>query len=161
VKPSQGVILQTISILVRNPIFHSETQRFKLTLVGFARIGLGICYDIRFPELAMISARQGKSSILNSWSYCLDGLHDTKPGCQMIIYPGAFNLTTGSLHWELLQRSRSVRVMNACLIWDFLPRAVDNQIFVGMCSPARDMTAAYHAVRPGYLRNDVSWLLSS
>ncbi|KAF5357182.1 hypothetical protein D9756_006663 [Leucocoprinus leucothites] len=29
----------------------------------FARIGLGICYDIRFPELAMISARQGKSSI--------------------------------------------------------------------------------------------------
>ncbi|KAL9710222.1 Omega-amidase nit3 [Leucoagaricus gongylophorus] len=75
---------------------------------GFARIGLGICYDIRFPELAMISARQG---------------------CQMIIYPGAFNLTTGSLHWELLQRSR----------------AVDNQIFVGMCSPARDMTAEYHA----------------
>ena len=26
----------------------------------FARVGLGICYDVRFPELAMISARQGK-----------------------------------------------------------------------------------------------------
>jgi omega-amidase len=25
----------------------------------FARIGLGICYDVRFPELTMISARQG------------------------------------------------------------------------------------------------------
>jgi len=74
----------------------------------FARIGLGICYDIRFPEVAMISARQG---------------------CQVLIYPGAFNMTTGPLHWELLQRAR----------------AVDNQVFVAMCSPARDLTAGYHA----------------
>ncbi|KAJ6611762.1 carbon-nitrogen hydrolase [Mycena sp. CBHHK59/15] len=80
----------------------------------FARIGLGICYDIRFPELAMISARQGSS-------ICI--------GCHVLIYPGAFNLTTGPLHWELLQRSR----------------AVDNQVFFAMCSPARDLTAGYHA----------------
>ncbi|KAJ7135041.1 carbon-nitrogen hydrolase [Mycena crocata] len=74
----------------------------------FARIGLGICYDVRFPELAMISARQG---------------------CHVLIYPGAFNMITGPLHWELLQRSR----------------AVDNQVFFAMCSPARDLTAGYHA----------------
>ncbi|KAJ7489966.1 carbon-nitrogen hydrolase [Mycena galericulata] len=74
----------------------------------FARIGLGICYDVRFPELAMISARQG---------------------CHVLIYPGAFNMTTGPLHWELLQRAR----------------AVDNQVFMAMCSPARDLTAGYHA----------------
>ena len=30
-------------------------------------------------------------------------------GCHAIIYPGAFNLTTGPLHWELLQRARYVR----------------------------------------------------
>lgn len=74
----------------------------------FARIGLGICYDIRFPEMAMISARQG---------------------CQVLIYPAAFNLTTGPLHWQLLQRAR----------------AVDNQVFFSMCSAARDLTAGYHA----------------
>ncbi|KAE9389739.1 carbon-nitrogen hydrolase [Gymnopus androsaceus JB14] len=74
----------------------------------FARIGLGICYDIRFPELAMISARQG---------------------CHVLIYPGAFNMTTGPMHWELLQRAR----------------ANDNQVFFSMCSPARDLTAGYHA----------------
>jgi omega-amidase len=74
----------------------------------FARIGLGICYDVRFPELAMIAARKG---------------------CHVLIYPGAFNTTTGPLHWELLQRAR----------------AVDNQVFFSMCSPARDPKAAYQA----------------
>ncbi|KII88803.1 hypothetical protein PLICRDRAFT_54626 [Plicaturopsis crispa FD-325 SS-3] len=74
----------------------------------FARIGLGICYDVRFPELAMHAARKG---------------------AQVLIYPGAFNLTTGPLHWELLQRAR----------------ANDNQVFFSMCSPARDLTAGYHA----------------
>lgn len=74
----------------------------------FGRIGLGICYDVRFPEMAMIAARRG---------------------CVAMIYPGAFNLTTGPLHWELLARAR----------------AVDNQIYVALCSPARDLTAGYHA----------------
>ena len=50
-------------------------------------------------------------------------------GCCAFLYPGAFNLTTGPLHWELLGRAR----------------AVDNQIYVGMCSPARDMSATYNA----------------
>ncbi|KAF8502463.1 carbon-nitrogen hydrolase [Gautieria morchelliformis] len=74
----------------------------------FGRIGLGICYDVRFPEMAMVAARRG---------------------CAVMIYPGAFNLTTGPMHWELLQRAR----------------AVDNQIYVATCSPARDMAAEYHA----------------
>ncbi|KAI0807029.1 carbon-nitrogen hydrolase [Fomes fomentarius] len=74
----------------------------------FARIGLGICYDVRFPELAMTSARQG---------------------CHVLIYPSAFNTTTGPLHWELLQRAR----------------AVDNQVYFSMCSPARDLDQSYHA----------------
>ncbi|KAF9582872.1 hypothetical protein BGW38_010644 [Lunasporangiospora selenospora] len=74
----------------------------------YGKIGVGICYDIRFPEPAMIAARQG---------------------CFAMIYPGAFNMTTGPLHWELLQRAR----------------AVDNQMYVAACSPARDLNATYHA----------------
>jgi omega-amidase len=38
-----------------------------------------------------------------------------------LIYPGAFNLTTGPAHWELLQRAR----------------AVDNQCYVLTAAPAR------------------------
>jgi omega-amidase len=64
-------------------------------------IGIGICYDIRFPEYSQILAQQCKARIL--------------------VFPGAFNLTTGPLHWELLQRGR----------------AVDNQCWVLTASPAR------------------------
>lgn len=39
----------------------------------------------------------------------------------MLIYPSAFNMTTGPLHWSLLTRCR----------------AVDNQAFVAVVSPAR------------------------
>ncbi|KAJ1558531.1 Carbon-nitrogen hydrolase [Nowakowskiella sp. JEL0078] len=74
----------------------------------YGKIAVGICYDIRFPEPAMIAARKG---------------------CVAMIYPGAFNMTTGPLHWELLQRAR----------------AVDNQFFVAACSPARDLSAGYTA----------------
>ncbi|KAI0029320.1 carbon-nitrogen hydrolase [Vararia minispora EC-137] len=73
-----------------------------------ARIGLGICYDVRFPEQAMVAARQG---------------------AQVCIYPGAFNTTTGPLHWELLARAR----------------ALDNEVYFALCSPARDLSADYHA----------------
>ena len=65
------------------------------------RIGLGICYDIRFPEYASLLAHGH--------------------GCGVLIFPGAFNLTTGPAHWELLQRGR----------------AVDGQCYVLTASPAR------------------------
>jgi len=76
--------------------------------VAGIKIGLGICYDIRFPEMA---------SLYN------------KMGCQLLLYPGAFNMTTGPAHWELLQKGR----------------AVDNQCYVMTVSPARDTAADYIA----------------
>lgn len=83
-----------------------ETPTVVDTAVG--RIGVGICYDIRFQELAMLYAARG---------------------AHLICYPGAFNMTTGPLHWELLQRAR----------------AADNQLYIATCSPARDATAGYVA----------------
>ncbi|KAK8455096.1 hypothetical protein SEVIR_4G085300v4 [Setaria viridis] len=68
------------------------------------RIGIGICHDIRFPELAMLYRSRG---------------------AHLICYPSAFNMSTGELLWDLMQKSR----------------AVDNQLFVATCSPARDPNA--------------------
>lgn len=50
-------------------------------------------------------------------------------GAQMLIVPAAFNTTTGPAHWDLLMRGR----------------AIDNQLFVMACSPARNTEASYHA----------------
>jgi len=83
----------------------------KVTIVDFpeyGKIAVAICYDVRFPELAMIAARKG---------------------CFALIYPGAFNTTTGPLHWKLQGQAR----------------AMDNQVYVALCSPARDTSASYHA----------------
>lgn len=59
------------------------------TTVGapFGSFGVGICYDIRFPELAMISARRGAFAM---------------------VYPSAFNTITGPLHWHMLAKARSI-----------------------------------------------------
>jgi len=72
------------------------------------KIGIGICYDVRFNEMAKLYR---------------------KKGVDMLIYPGAFNMKTGPLHWELLLRAR----------------AVDEQVYVAGISPAQDTAADYVA----------------
>lgn len=53
----------------------------------FGKMGLCICYDFRFPELA-------RRMVLD--------------GADVILVPAAFNMTTGPAHWEVLFRSRAV-----------------------------------------------------
>ncbi len=55
--------------------------------VDGVRMGLCICFDFRFPELARLLALEG---------------------AQVIIVPAAFNMTTGPMHWELMFRQRAV-----------------------------------------------------
>lgn len=57
----------------------------------WARIGLGICYDLRFPEL-------------------FRGLDDV----DLLVIPAAFTVPTGRSHWELLLRARAVE--NQCYL---------------------------------------------
>jgi deaminated glutathione amidase len=57
------------------------------------KIGLQICYDIRFPESPIWLKKQG---------------------AQIITYPSAFAVTTGKAHWDILNRSRAIE--NQCFI---------------------------------------------
>ena len=60
---------------------------------GALRVGLSICYDLRFPELYR--------ALMN-------------PPCDLIVVPSAFTYTTGQAHWELLLRARAVE--NQCYV---------------------------------------------
>jgi predicted amidohydrolase len=53
----------------------------------FCKIGILICYDMRFPELSKKMAKQG---------------------AKIIVCPASFNMTTGPAHWELLTRTRAI-----------------------------------------------------
>jgi len=107
--------LHLFDIDIPNKITFRESDALSpgnsLTVVDtpYCKIGLGICYDIRFPDVAQIYSR--------------------KHGCELLVYPGAFNMTTGPAHWELLAKAR----------------AVDNQVYVASVSPARDEKADYIA----------------
>ena len=57
------------------------------------RVGLSICYDLRFPELYRAL------------------MH---PPCDVLCVPAAFTYTTGRAHWELLLRARAVE--NQCYV---------------------------------------------
>jgi len=56
-------------------------------MIGETRIGLAICYDLRFPELFLALRRAG---------------------AELIILPAAFTLQTGKDHWEVLLRARAI-----------------------------------------------------
>ena len=60
---------------------------------GAIRLGLSICYDLRFPELyrALMT-----------------------PPCDLLVVPSAFTHTTGQAHWELLLRARAIE--NQCYV---------------------------------------------
>lgn len=61
----------------------------KLVVVdaGFARIGLTICYDLRFPELYQALRAMN---------------------AEIIIVPAAFTVPTGQAHWKPLLRARAI-----------------------------------------------------
>ena len=60
---------------------------------GPLRVGLSVCYDLRFPELYR--------------ALCV-------PPCDLLSVPAAFTHTTGRAHWELLLRARAVE--NQCFV---------------------------------------------
>jgi predicted amidohydrolase len=69
----------------------SETEEpgeeIVLSQVEGWRVGLSVCYDLRFPELYRILALEG---------------------AELVTVPAAFTLFTGKDHWELLVRARAV-----------------------------------------------------
>lgn len=106
--------MHLFDIDVKGKIYFKESDTlsagsdFTVIETELAKIGIGICYDIRFVELSRIM---------------------TLNGAKILIFPGAFNLTTGPAHWEILFKSR----------------ALDNQVYAIGVAPALDKSANYNS----------------
>ena len=80
----------------------------------WCKVGIGICYDLRFPELASIYANRGIIIKLLIIISCIHYVYLHK-GCKLLLYPGAFGMITGPLHWELLIRGTLVNFAHLTL----------------------------------------------
>ncbi len=119
-KDDEGHVYNTCYIFDRNGIQigkHRKTHLFDIDVKGgqsfkesdtltagnngtvfdteFGRMGVMICFDIRFPEFARMMVNDG---------------------AKMIFVPAAFNMTTGPAHWELL--SAPVHWTTRFICWD-------------------------------------------
>ena len=71
----------------RESAVYRPGEKAVLARLPFAAIGLGICYDVRFPDL-----------------YTAYGL----AGAEVLTAPAAFTKQTGLAHWHVLQRARAI-----------------------------------------------------
>ncbi len=60
----------------------------------FGKLGLAVCYDMRFPELFRVAMRQG---------------------AELLVIPAAFTVPTGRAHWEVLLRARAIENLSAVI----------------------------------------------
>lgn len=78
---------------------YRESERFRygdsvvVVDTPFGRLGLAVCYDLRFPELFRAL---------------------TERGAEIIVLPSAFTRLTGQAHWEVLVRARAIE--NTCFL---------------------------------------------
>jgi len=85
--------IHLFDVNIENSISFKESKYIspgdKITVFDteFCRIGIAICYDMRFPELIRKMALAG---------------------ARLIIVPAAFNTTTGPAHWHITARSRAL-----------------------------------------------------
>ncbi|XP_077598314.1 deaminated glutathione amidase isoform X2 [Stigmatopora nigra] len=85
--PQKGVSLKESAFALPGPSMVEPVQ----TPVG--KLGLGVCYDVRFPEFSL--ALQ-------------------KSGAEILTFPSAFTPATGAAHWEPLLRARAIE--NQCYV---------------------------------------------
>jgi predicted amidohydrolase len=72
---------------------YTAGSEYKIVEVNSVKVGLGICFDMRFSEM---------------------GLHYRMNGANILTYPAAFTVPTGKAHWHTLLRARAIE--NQCYV---------------------------------------------
>lgn len=69
------------------PKYRSPGSELCTFETDFGKIGLAICFDLRFPEIFREYRKQG---------------------CELVLLPSAFTYKTGQAHWEVLCKARAI-----------------------------------------------------
>jgi predicted amidohydrolase len=72
---------------IRESAVKQAGDKVAVARTSFGRVGLSVCYDVRFPELYRLL---------------------TSAGAELVTVPSAFTFTTGEAHWEVLLRARAI-----------------------------------------------------
>ncbi len=72
---------------------YTPGTEYKTVDLGPVKVGLGICFDVRFSEM---------------------GLFYRNAGAHILTYPAAFTVPTGKAHWHTLLRARAIE--NQCFV---------------------------------------------
>ncbi len=79
--------------VIRESATYRPGDRAVVVDTPFGRLGLSICYDVRFPQLYRAMAQAG---------------------AEILVVPSAFTAATGALHWHALLRARAIE--NGCYV---------------------------------------------
>lgn len=93
--------------------YSAGTEPVMASIEGW-RAGLGICYDLRFPELAR---------------------HYSSLGASLLFLPSNFTQRTGRDHWEVLLRARAIE--NQCFV--VAPNQCGENAAIGVASYGHSM----------------------
>lgn len=72
---------------------YTAGSEYKMISLGSTKVGLGICFDMRFSEMAH--------------QYRMNG-------AEILTFPAAFTVPTGKAHWHTLLRARAIE--NQCFV---------------------------------------------
>lgn len=72
---------------------YTPGTEYKIVEIDSKKVGLGICFDMRFSEM---------------------GLHYRMNGAEILTFPAAFTVPTGKAHWHTLLRARAIE--NQCFV---------------------------------------------
>lgn len=95
---------------------------------GLGKMGLMICFDLRFPEISLALKRQG---------------------AEVLVYPSAFTVPTGKAHWETLLKARAVECQAWVVAAAQCGRHNDKRVSYGetmVCSPRGDVAGRLERV---------------
>jgi len=80
-------------LVVKESSLFTKGSAYPVTDTAFGKIGILVCYDMRFPETGRALVKQG---------------------AEIILIPAAFNHITGPMHWHITLRTRAVE--NQCFV---------------------------------------------